>query len=468
MKIQTPPPRTPEELYRTLSVDDGANGVRQPPPVLLWTQGDDEGSDTTATADEAEGSIGLIGSHSDYASGAGGSGAPFNPFARTLATKEAQFGLQRNANGADQQDGEGSDGKKKMDVDMFKNILLTGSAAPSPPAGSLSAGTASSINTEASSASQTSYLDPWNQETPRTSFDQIDSASDSSDGEDEERSGLMSGSTTRLDDFAPPAPPKQSAVRPAARRGPQTVSFSDFDEEITEASRTKVPGGHGHMQVPPTLHRVGSDLNKPLPPPPENSTPRTTEVPAEYVSMQDEPSIAVAGDNLEEKKAPPPPPPVSRRVGQPTGRRRSSSNGTQASLQEEAISVNKAVPPPPPARKAKASPALVAEKPASTPPPAPTLEQVKAVPPPPPRRMASRAGSSMTRTSSTASRSSIQRSDAPPAPPPRRARRESSDLESNAVNEATTNAETSTDILADMSAFQAEIEALRRKAGGEG
>jgi hypothetical protein len=103
---------------------------------------------------------------------------------------------------------------------------------------------------------------------------------------------------------------------------------------------------------------------------------------------------------------------------------------------------------------------------------APT-ETAKNIPAPPPRRMASKAGNSAVRTPSNASRVSVQRKEAssttavtgvpaPPAPPPRR-KRESAEIAQRAASDETAQAP-SNDILADLTAFQAEIDALRAKA----
>jgi hypothetical protein len=129
------------------------------------------------------------------------------------------------------------------------------------------------------------------------------------------------------------------------------------------------------------------------------------------------------------------------------------------------------------------------------------------MPPPPPRRNPSKnaTGTSVNRTPSTASRSSVRKENQPPSnhnapapPPPRRggnAKRESMDgpnrmsgeterrgseisVDSGKWNPSQPVAETverpgveqrtnpgSMDILADMNALQAEIDALRAKAG---
>jgi hypothetical protein len=525
VKIQTPP-QSPEELPRRLS-----SGHISPPPPSRSPEDDDEESDSTATADSdleqalrnTRRNSGSLAPPPVLAASTRSSGAPYNPFARTLATSEASFGLQRSAEphgGGENGDGErptrpNGTGRPAMDVDQFKNILMTGSPLPSPRPNAGIAGSVqysnrlqdSSSNTDASSNSHQSLFDPYldmNSETPRTSFDAMGSPSpsESSDGDnDEERSGLMSGSE-RLDDFAPPAPPKPGQTRSAASasRGPQSVSFANFDEEIADSSRTGTPqlgiDTGVHMKPPPTLHRSPSDLNKPLPPPPtQEATVPTTVAPAEVdvtppTPQKDNVTVDPAEDDTESKR-PAPPPPVSRRVGQgggSSGRARSGSAGTQTSshddnninpLSSTSATSKGAAPPPPPSRKAKPSAtdtSTSTESSSQAPSPSPatvssyTDAKAPAVPAPPPRRMASKAGNSVARSPSNASRTSAQRKEgsatsapAPPAPPPRRAvgaKRESVEVQhatSEGIETPTDGQSNSRDVLADMMAFQQEI-----------
>ena len=555
MQIQTPP-QSPEELPRRLSA--GRNSP--PPPTPDAHDDEDDDSDSTATADSdldeaSQNSRRNSGSLAPpLASGAPTTGAPYNPFARTLATNEAAFGLQQTNDRqqeSQRQDGEeatrASTGRPAMDVDQFKNILMTGSAAPSPPVNPpLQRIQDSSSSTDASSVSRQSLFDPYlevHDETPRTSFDQMDSPPAS--GDDEEGSSLMS-SSSRLDDFAPPAPPKHSHGKSLASKGPQTVSFADFEESIPSSqnsSRVNTPPVNtslGGSLRPGVMPRSPSDLNKPLPEPPresmdtERATMSTSDT-TQLTSQQPIPSITTTEDSAQPKKAPPPPP-ASRRVGQTVssqGRNRSPSNPAQNATPEEEVSLpNKtadstpkpaAAPAPPPSRKSRPTSQISApsvETPPDIPSPAPSTTDVKPMPPPPPRRNASKAGSAVNRSPSSASHSSVSRKDAnpaanhnaPPAPPPRRggnSKRDSMDGPSGSmasalnshyeerrssgtsvesgrwnslsnVQQSSEPAETanldsprtenpaSNDILSDMSAFQAEIDALRAKTEGRG
>ena len=421
-----------------------------------------------------------------------------------------------------------------MDVDMFKNILMTGSPAPTPPQQTQQPHHDSSSNTDTSSVSKHSLFDQnynLHPESPRSSFDHVDYSDE--EEADDEKGGLMGTSKERLDDFAPPAPPKPGQkAKPA--RGPQTVSFADFDsfspvEERSGSPANLIPPKHR----PPMLHRSLSDLNKPLPKTPPRSPGLPQETPLSMdtqIAETTQPATPTVTSPDETTKKAPPPPPTSRRGGQAAtlhNRARSISDATKDAVQEPGspqsqtpdTAAKPAAPPPPPSRKSKpashtSSPAV--STPASEVPPtsfsAPTETENKSMAPPPapaPRRNPStKTGpSSLHRSSSNASRTSVPRQEAqpnatsaaPPAPPPRRAagsKRESLDGAGNAMSWAQRRSsqnsfesarssslpkptlpaeseditggertsEPSSDILADMTAFQAEIDALRRQA----
>ncbi|KAK0997380.1 hypothetical protein LTR54_009840 [Friedmanniomyces endolithicus] len=486
-------------------------------------------------------------------SGQAGSRAPYNPFTRTLAMSEAAFGFQAGLgqpeNGTaqlQQQQRQGGAGRPAMDVDAFKNILMTGGATPSPPTGAASTSLQrpphdSSSSTDTSSLSRNSIFDALpdaHPESPRTSFDDHADDDFERDGDDE-HSSLMGPVAGRPVEEGPPAPPKQKH----GRGFPQTVSFADFDESIRSASTQplslQIPPVLASMMRPPTP-RSPSDLNKPLPRPPAErlggGNAVGSELPQTLAPASYQPSIPVQvdGQNLGKKTAPPPPP-VARRRGQVEagqGRARSESTLSQSSTQPTEFGAASAfdqpqakpAPAPPPSRRTQAnapdSPSPTVEKP-----PSPTFPQNntsaiagdtdRVVPLPPPRRQPSMYGTSRTRTPSNASRASLPRSESftggvvvpPPAPPPRRGAKRNSVVEHrrtsgqsfgsvgvsersmdmrngmlevtepDGVEEETQNVfpapvaqtERSTpDVLADLDAFQAEIEALRIRAAGGG
>ncbi|KAI6798569.1 hypothetical protein KC363_g5360 [Hortaea werneckii] len=498
-------------------------------------------------------------------SGGGGatSGAPANPFARTLQTQEAGYGLQKTQSEEDRKvEAEGGRrGRQTLDVDAFKNLLMTGSATPSPPAGQSpqpqqrNPDINDSASKETNADSRPSMFDTQHEtdvphpESPRTSFDDGQFHEPSSEDEDEEveeneHSSILGPQSSRPVAEGPPRPPKHTH----GRAYPQTVSFADFDTDLPPSAPRTPPANKEHQPaVPnqgpkrPSLSRHASDLNKPLPAPPQGDAT------ADAASHSNE-------QQAQQNKRPPPPPPASRRQGQgttPQGRARSTSNLSQNSSIHQADSETsslrgaesgKAVPPPPPSRRSHqqpatshaASPAIETPPAAPSPGPAASAGEGKAVPPPPPRRSmhaATAAAGAVNRTPSNSSRSSIPRSEsvsgststanqpaekAPPAPPPRRGgatKRNSMDGPPNALNNRRASGErrvsgqslgsdTSSlkqvgegteenglseegkvapdsnpssppqpperDILADMQAFQDEIEALRKAQHGGG
>lgn len=324
----------------------------------------------------------------------------------------------------------------------------------------------------------------------------------------------MGGNKERLDDHGPPAPPKPE-LAPKTAKGPQTVSFADFDDFSPTDGRSLSPAtaAAGGKYRPPTLHRSASDLNKPLP----RTPPLSPGLPQEVSPSIDEQALGapqpatptVTAPEETAKKAPPPPP-TSRRAGQtgtPQTRARSTSDTTEDTAMEAVSSPPKqhdaqprsAAPPPPPSRKSKPSshvPSPAVSTPASEAPPtgspAPAETESKSMQPPPapaPRRHPStKTGSAMHRTPSNASHHSTLSHTSPappPAPPPRRAagsKRESLDgdarrlssqnsfesARSGSLSKPPVESEEAkapeSDILADMSAFQAEIDALRKQA----
>lgn len=445
--------------------------------------------------------------------------APYNPFARTLATSEASLGLQKAA-GADEQAERNRQGAPKMNVDMFKNILMTGSADPSrpvaPDAQAPHRPQESSNSMDTYSLSQQSDLAHGSHaESPRSSFDQR-LESDSEEEDHNEHSSLMGPVATRPEAEGPPPPPKHKHGKALAARGPQTVSFADFNNSISqgwqtpEGPRTPPPQAspRGGILQPPSPRSPPSDLNKPLPPPPEaranTGLARPSTESAERPTPAGPPPFSPAREEPPAKKAPPPPPASRRQAPASAGRARSGSNLTQNSIQEEdesspipriAPPPSKPAPPPPPARRgnnsvaAQPSPAVETPPVTETPPTLASSEN-KPIPPPPPRRTHSKTAS-ITRTSSNASRTSIPRSgdNAPPAPPPRRGagsgrnslegasrrlsgqdyRRTSGQSDASSLQQVdegeAPQQPPQRDMLADLAALQAEVDALRAKAG---
>ncbi|OQO08202.1 hypothetical protein B0A48_06997 [Cryoendolithus antarcticus] len=436
------PPQSPLETY------DGANGIIHGWPTstslsvpVAQANGPSaaDGHSLQTDSNTTQSSLRSDSTSKPSMQAAVASRAPHNPFARTLATSEAAFGLQREDDDGIASRREG--GPSKMNVDMFKNILLHGSPSPSPPVGQLLRPQDSSSGTDTSSISRQSLFDHTHElhpESPKTSYDHAES---SDDDEQTEKSSLMSPSETRPEAEGPPLPPKHTHGRAARAKGPQTVSFAVFDQSIPNdwrpsiRPRTPPPGSPLTSILRPSSPRSPGNLNKPLPPPPEvvavpQLGPQTDEI---RHSPAAQPPKSGSSDADTQVKKPPPPPPAARKQAQTThGRPRSSSNLTQSSTQEEIAptepsssvspSSTKMAPPPPPTRRAGQTsgtldPPMVPTQPQRTP-----SDETRPVPPPP-RRQYSRSSVNLTRTPSNSSHTSIARSEhtvAPPAPPPRR------------------------------------------------
>lgn len=479
--------------------------------------------------------------------------APYNPFARTLASIEGTHTSVSppstrvdQAEDPDERAGQGVNGPAKpaMDVDSFTRMLLTGAPAATVPSNTVAATPPLSVeggSTESSSISRQSLSDQLQDahpESPRSSYE--DSRSDDAADADE-YSGLVGSSQSKK---AKPPPPAHRHGKPLSRKGPQTVSFADFESSLNPSSSYSQPSITQDPDLPrPRPGRSPSDLNKPLPPPPQSVSPDTaSDLPEQGRISQPSRTLSQEDDQLQTKKIRPPPPPTSRRSSQmrvdgPTSRARSSSQLSKSSIPDDtedgsqqlnssASSVISKPPPPPSRRVVATTPSIGAESSSSTfqlptDPTAPA--SLSKAPPPPPSRQALRGTPTLTRTPSTQSTSSIGKrrispslggGTVPPPPPPRRGERGSSfdgthlgpgsrrpsnssqrssielrrssgasllharapsvsslhDVPESEVGHDVAASETPTqgsgkDILADLSAFQAEIDALRAQIG---
>jgi hypothetical protein len=330
--------------------------------------------------------------------------APYNPFAKTLATMDPQnaasapVGLSKDTSAAS--------AKPAMDVDAFTRMLLTGntpSASPgpmTPSAGFPSAAVNSlgDLHPESPSASDDEHHD----QPPEPDYEQL--------------TGLVRTPDTQSKKPKPPPPAHHHGkALPTPSKGPQTVSFADFDIPATPPA---LPSPS--LDSPkPHLVRSPSDLNKPLPPPPRPhrspSPDVTPSIPVQVDGPAQSPQLAAEDFNLDSKKAPPPP--LSRRSSQmrsSSGRPRSSSNLSRSSVPDDysdGTATPPIKPPPPPSRRPPHSVETDLPIPSARP------------PPPPPSRNARPQAPGVSRTPSTNSVTSLNsRSQAsvPPPPPPRR------------------------------------------------
>ncbi|KAI4711415.1 hypothetical protein J4E89_003980 [Alternaria sp. Ai002NY15] len=228
---------------------------------------------------------------------------PANPFSRTLASLEPQ-----DKESEEERTNTGrpmlGNSRASLDVESFKNLLLTGKATPrpsGPPQQSTSASQPvagaqfeTSSSTDTSSVSRQSLFEPIQEshaDSPRTSVDMADS-------EEDESMGLVS--EVKKGKKKPPPAPKHRHGKLVTQRQPQTVSFESF------AATEPTP--------PPAIRRTdSSDTNKPLPPTPvaapqssHISTQDTTPLQSQPTPpAQDLPSPPSEGTNRQ-KKAPPP------------------------------------------------------------------------------------------------------------------------------------------------------------------
>jgi hypothetical protein len=251
---------------------------------------------------------------------------PANPFARTLASLEPEQSSTEERTGADRTGVNNS--KAALDVESFKNLLLTGKPTPRPSASSpqtfatTGAHSAphveSGSSTDTSSISRQSLFEPPQEihpESPRTSYEMAESDGD-------ESMGLVS--EVKKGKKKPPPAPKHRHGKLVAQRQPQVVSFDSF--AATEPASSPI-----------TRPRDNSDVNKPLPPTPvmasaplHISTQHIT--PYENTSAPSGTSeMSVPADIPPPQKKIPPPVPLARRQSQlrtSTSGNRSRSNSS--------------------------------------------------------------------------------------------------------------------------------------------
>lgn len=295
-----------------------------------------------------------------------GRGPPPNPFQKTLGDMErdAKEGGQGSADPAS------PGGKVGMDVEAFKRLLLTGQGpAPSPggETGSLA---------ETSSTSRQSIFDTTNtlQETPRTSHE--------TEPEDDKR-GLLNQSA--------PAPQRTSSRRKKPPPPPATRHGKLIKMELKDKPRSTGLEGRpsiGFAATGPSPSSSPTDVNKPLPEPPEDDAVRNSIFDQEAAGKLPEVDIDPEADVV------PPPRP-------PTPPNASHSSSTPMSSPPPST-LRKPMPPP---RRAghgrsdsKSQADFAAEDPATTPPRSSLESQrsrsssirlnIAAPTPPPPRRAA--------------------------------------------------------------------------------
>lgn len=312
------------------------------------------------------------------------SAVPVNPFAKTLANMEPQ-----RAGGEDRASAEGAapgNNRASLDVESFKNMLLTGkpyprqaTQAPQPPASSSASAAVveSGSSTDASSISRQSLLEPAQEapaESPRTSYEMGRS--------DEDEVAGLAPERTRSKKKPPPAPAHRHGKLVSPRQ-PQTVPFESFT--VSEAAPSPV-----------TRPRNTSDTSKPLPPTPILSPPPlntdTPDKPRTDISPPIErPEESLSRSNSLQQKRAPPPVPLARRqsqLRQSSAETRSRSSSSLTLSSQHSLDV--------PSTGVTPTPGEVASNATTTP-------SSKAPPPPPPSRHGARLSDigSSTNSSST-------------------------------------------------------------------
>ncbi|KAF1956710.1 hypothetical protein CC80DRAFT_64073 [Byssothecium circinans] len=424
------------------------------------------------------------------------SGAPSNPFARTLATIEPQEKgsgelMGQNKDRTSTERTQAGAAKASLDVEGFKNLLMTGITSPgssgpppqnAPAPKSINAAVfESSSSTDTSSVSRQSIFEPvhdTHSESPRTSYEMVAS--------DDERASLMGEQNKKKEKKKPPPAPKSRHGKLVNAKGPQTVSFEDF--AATNPTASSLPAVRAG--------RSNSDLNKPLPPTPPVPSPQTHITSQD--NTQDFPSIpdsrssdtASLSDAAPAQKRVPPPVPLARRHSQlrnSTVGNRSRSNSSltissQHSIELPTLSPNlegqptsspsssqKIPPPPPPTRHRGAalatistssanssstelsSTAAAARRPTITSPNIPSSRRttLSSEPTSPAAGLARASSINSVRTSHRAvSNESASSSNIPPPPPPPRRRqsgRSSIDKERPMPSSPTENSRISTE-----------------------
>lgn len=446
-------------------------------------------------------------------------GVPVNPLHRALTTLDdpshAAAKIERDRVGFEYVGAPPNNAKASLDVDAFKRLLLTGSTSalplsvPSTPPTHLNAYQAtpgnhgdSNSNTDASSVSRQSIFEPHLEappDTPRTSHEVS-----ISDDEQNDLEGVSSPSAMRTARLTS----NSRHGKGLREQAPRTVSFTDPTLSLSGFEPTSAT----YLNDPSLSSlRSTTDLNKPLPPPP-SSQAREQESTTVVFSTKSAPAhqSPESGGLPKTQKRIPPALPLARRHSQLRSQNTSSYPDRSVSIQEEkqaqsAVSPNllprtppKPPPPPPPRRKGSGQSIPSVDYAPDLPEVSVTNAQVEQTldrppakvqpvkPPPPPTRTPSVSSIKRpTRASSGASSTTM----APPPPPPRRRgssqssltdprfsgeyRRTSTEsyrgedtvsLVNQSIPESSTELEArSGNVMADLSALQREVDALRGK-----
>lgn len=363
-----------------------------------------------------------------------------------------------------------------MDVDSFKRLLLTGTAAPSLNTLSPSTPTSSldsAIGSSASDPSSVSYQSM--NETNAVALEDLRTS----------QHGLRPGDedvipTSESTKKTKPPPPKPRHGKPLAQqRTPQIVSFSDFAPSgvpnIPPRTTPKM------APPPPSIGRASSvdesasdappsqsSLPVPDPPPPRGSNalrslgpPRPRADSNLSISSQQSASGRRPSDDTNPSKARPPPPPPTRRAGKPISDHQAPTSTTSfPAIHIEPHAMNRS-PDPISSRRGSIVPADPSSRSSSI----STVGRAGLPPPPPPprRRASSNLSIDLGRPPSPTQAFTDSRR-------PSGERRRPSHVELAGVSEGEdevvvpVTATRSNDMLAELDSLRAEVEALRQNS----
>lgn len=481
VRVQSPPPLSPSIPDSTSTIGEETYSISAKPPTPIPRDDDPFDSTSSDTSDDEEVQQPIK--------------APANPFSKTLEMMEhpergGQAAAPTNIT---------SPGRASMDVEAFKRLLMTGDSGLGTPTGQ-SASQAHIIHalggdgssTDTSSVSRQSIFEPVQEahpESPRTSHE-------ISEPEDERRGLATEFHSLTLGRKAPPPPSSRHGklIKVELRDDPKIVQSPPTPGSIT--SPTFFNSSPRSLTDP---SRSQTDLNKPLPPAPNRAShesERESVFDKEAAGKTPEPPSP--SSSIRKKSAPAPAPPITRRhsqlvhsskstQGEPGRLSPKAEEGTDTPTRKDnrPRSDSARAPPPPPARR----PAVRGSShhgPLNSP-------SAISLPAPSSSRGLSRAGrppSVLSMDLSYDKRASM----APPPPPPRHGRRISIDGQSPGESRRTSgehprrsiesarrgsasssireesNLESNVgrpDIMADLSALQREIDALRIRSERE-
>ena len=422
---------------------------------------------------------------------------PSNPFSRAsqLSEKNTRLSAQSDQSmrgPAVSMSSSTSSSRVPLDVDAFKRLLLTGDKGPTPTSAPPTPSTSgfplhgaqygdSSSNTDASSLSRQSILGSQTDlhlETPRTSHEISPSEED------------------HQYQFQPRSPKSERFSAPVSRiRGgnalkgalPQTAGFAEPASYTSQYELAHPPSAMTKSPRSPT------DLNKPLPPPPTSHSPDSLTDSSGAISLNPTEPLSGSPAASAPRVRAAPPPPLSRRLSQLRSQHPSNSPGTSTSIAEEnvtellssPINAKPPAPPPPRRRGTDRSQSSLENRPPSELEPDAGKSLTKSQspkPPPPPRRNPSLSSAKLPRRVSP---NMPKPSSMPPPPPPRRRASSGSSLGSRRISSEVNHADVEghlagitarssididptesaneKDVLADLSALQREVDALRGK-----